>query len=275
MHKVFGVFALIFVLFSPVLKADNLIPYYGEDFYRQPGLRDAELIAELNRILENKHQAIPGKLDRISPECGRKERCYSQISMGYSGVKAFLLSKYYVAKTENVFSITDVYCEKTYSVPGPNAIPDSKVINIEHTWPQSRFSGKFPQELQKADAHHLFPSDSEMNSVRGNFPFGEVATDQKKLKCPQSRFGASKTGGGLVFEPPPKHRGNVARALFYFSVRYHIAIEERQEAFLRAWHQQDPVDAEERERNQQIFRVQGNRNPFIDMPFLVDQIRNF
>ena len=77
------------------------------------------------------------------------------------------------------------------------------------------------------------------------------------------------------FEPPQRHKGNVARALFYFSVRYRLAISATQEAHLRAWHRKDPVDESEKNRNDLVQEIQGNRNPFIDFPHLVDSIDDF
>lgn len=38
------------------------------------------------------------------------------------------------------------------------------------------------------------------------------------------------------------------------------------------WHNQDPVDYYETYRNEQIQKIQGNYNPFIDNPWLVDLI---
>ena len=48
-----------------------------------------------------------------------------------------------------------------------------------------------------------------------------------------------------------------------------------QEAFLRKWNDEDPVDDAEMERNNQIEKLQGDRNPFIDFPNLVDEIKEF
>ncbi|MBX3017355.1 MAG: endonuclease [Bdellovibrionaceae bacterium] len=170
------------------------------------------------------------------------------------------------------YYIRDVYCEKNFN-GAPGRIPDDKIINTEHTWPQSRFGGS-GRDMQKSDLHHLFPSDSELNSNRGNHPFGEVKSNSQTLKCTQSRAG-SNVDGDFVFEPPVEHRGNVARALFYFAVRYGMSIDATQEATLRKWHVADPVDADETDRNDAIEKVQGNRNPFIDQPELVNQISNF
>ncbi|MOA33361.1 Extracellular ribonuclease precursor [compost metagenome] len=97
--------------------------------------------------------------------------------------------------------------------------------------------------------------------------------------------GGSKRGtdgqGNTVFEPRNEHKGNVARALLYFYTVYgqnsstdmvNFRIEE---PTLLKWHQQDPVDADERKRNDIVFGVQGNRNPFVDRPEFVGAIGKF
>lgn len=95
-----------------------------------------------------------------------------------------------------------------------------------------------------------------------------------KWQADQSKRGLSSFGEHC-FEPPAKHKGNVARALFYFAIRYNHPIDANQESFLRQWHKEDPVDQDERERNQLISRYQNNRNLFIDRSELVEQIFDF
>ena len=63
--------------------------------------------------------------------------------------------------------------------------------------------------------------------------------------------------------------------MFYFSVHYQLPIEASQEATLRAWDKLDPIDELERERNDKIEKIQGNRNPFVDYPNLADQVKDF
>ena len=41
---------------------------------------------------------------------------------------------------------------------------------------------------------------------------------------------------------------------------------------LLQWHKQDPVDEYEKQRNEKIYEIQGNRNPFIDHPEWVEKI---
>ncbi|AYF44137.1 nuclease, EndA/NucM family [Halobacteriovorax sp. BALOs_7] len=172
--------------------------------------------------------------------------------------------------------IRDVYCDEVYtnSTPnigtiGRNRIPNHQVVNCEHTWPQSKFGGA-DQRYQVSDLHHLFPTQSRANSIRGNYNFGEVDSKNARLDdCQVSKF------DNHTFEPPEFHKGNVARAMFYFSVRYGRNLNSHQERLFRLWHKQDPVDADERERNEKIERIQGNRNPFIDAPELVSEIQDF
>jgi endonuclease I len=67
----------------------------------------------------------------------------------------------------------------------------------------------------------------------------------------------------------------VARAIFYFAARYKMKVGGAEEATLRKWNHEDPVDAEEAARNDMIEDVQGNRNPFVDYPELIDQVKVF
>lgn len=204
-------------------------------------------------------------------------------SIGYDSAKVFLMGKFYLISDKNGYSVKDVYCDREISEdefpaekkPAPNKVPANEIINTEHTWPQSRFNKNQNVGMQKADLHHLFPTDSKVNNVRGNFKFGEVQKDLSVLKCHGPRIGTPTNGSERVFEPPQIHKGNVARALFYFSVKYKLPIDKNEETILRKWTSEDPVDDEEMLRNDEIQKVQQSRNPFIDFPELVESISDF
>lgn len=173
--------------------------------------------------------------------------------------------------------VTEVYCDKTYDSSdgvGKNKIPNHQRLNCEHTHPQSKFNSRFSKSIQKSDLHHLYPSFSKANSTRSNLPFGNV-NGSPVNDCSESSYGTIEGTHTKGFEPPLYHKGNVARAMFYFSVRYDIAIDEVQERFLREWHIADPIDEDETIRNNKIAKIQGNYNPFIVDPTLVDQVTNF
>jgi len=202
-------------------------------------------------------------------------------SLGYDKARRILFGEIHLDKDSQGVYIKDVYCRKIFrssSGVGENQIPNGNQINCEHTWPQSKFTSSHSKDMQKSDLHHLYPTDNRANSTRGNHPFADVDGSTLDYGCESSRVGSpsqSHEASSIYFEPPTEHKGNVARALFYFSVRYQIAIDQIQESHLRRWHEEDPVDAEEIERNDIVQRVQGNRNPFIDAPEVVSQIRDF
>ncbi|WP_044889710.1 endonuclease [Myxococcus hansupus] len=147
-------------------------------------------------------------------------------------------------------------------------IPNNSVMNTEHTWPQS----KGATGAAKSDLHHLYPTDSKANSRRSSFPFGEV------VNVRWSQNGAklgTDARGNMVFEPPDSHKGNVARAMFYFSATYNKSIPNAEEAVLKAWNKLDAVDDAELERNRRIANIQGNSNAFVEDASLADRVKDF
>jgi deoxyribonuclease-1 len=191
--------------------------------------------------------------------------------LDYAEARAYLFGKLHY----NNGIVTDVYCEQNYDARhgvGPGKIPDPKFLNCEHTWPQSMFFGPEAASM-KTDLHHLFPSNSNSNSTRSNHPFGEVSNGPNV--CNISSIGKIVNTNLTGFEPPQRHKGNVARAIFYFSTRYAMPLDPVQEHYLRQWHKQDPIDQEEVNRNLMIQQIQGNLNPFIIHPEYVETIKDF
>lgn len=261
------------------------MPYYGEAIYQdlQRGARDRDVVDELYKILSTTHQTRTGKPDAIG-QCDSSARgCYSHQAVGYKAARKVLMGQLHLQNVGSKWAVQEVYCDRPFTngdfgganEVGPSRTPRETVLNTEHTWPQSKFNSAMQKDVQKSDLHHLYPTDSEMNSIRGNHPFGEVDVPDRALKCPASKFGSVHGSSEDYFEPPQGHKGNVARALFYFAVRYKMNIDKVQEQFLRDWHRQDPPDQFEMDRNEAIFKIQGNRNPFIDHPELVDRISDF
>lgn len=272
------------LIFTSLSQGQAAVPpaYYGREF-SSTNATGPELKENLFRILNGYHQRIENDFDRIVPGCEESQRCYRHTAIGYTNARKFLFGDFYLVRQGNDYGVKDLYCQRVAlaaefpgAKPGPNVVPDPNVMNAEHTWPQSKFSRLFPQDDQKSDLHHLYPTDSQMNSKRGNEEFGNVGVDSEQLKCSVSRLGNPKSGvKAIVFEPPAGHRGNVARAVFYFSTRYKMQVSPLQEATLKEWNRADPVDEEEKARNERIFDLQKNRNPFVDFPELADRISDF
>lgn len=145
-------------------------------------------------------------------------------------------------------------------------------FNTEHIVPQSWYSSREPM---KGDLHHLFVCTPECNTARSNFPYDDFSfyVPESPYEIIQNRCGVANSGR---FEPE-NGKGAVARAMLYFLLRYPKAIKRtflRQidVALLIRWHKQFPVSLYEKHRNQAIYRIQGNRNPFIDFPELVEKV---
>lgn len=197
-------------------------------------------------------------------------------------------SLYLFIDKANGDAIVDIYTGRSVPQVTTRATATENQINTEHLWPRSLGAENLPQ---LADLHHLASSDETANSRRSNNPFGIVggtvtytSVNASGVTGEVSRLGyLSGSSGTLVFEPRPSKRGDVARALLYFYVRYNserpagyslanFAIER---ARILQWHAADPPDDWERARNDAVFRAQGNRNPFIDWPELTTLIGTF
>jgi endonuclease I len=158
-------------------------------------------------------------------------------------------------------------------------------LNAEHTWPQSLGAETDPA---MSDLNIIFPADETANNRRSNEPFGMVVADTTYVTPlvttpeEQSVLG-DDAQGRLVFEPRDSKKGDIARAILYFYVRYNYQRTANfaltnfniEEATLLEWARQDPPDEYERARNNLVYRAQGNRNPFIDRPDFLDAIADF
>jgi deoxyribonuclease I len=234
---------------APAYRADTTLPsgYYSA----AQGKTGTALIAALHRIV-----------------------CRARV-LGYDAARDSMYS--FVDDPDNDDLLADVYVGRVATV-NSRATAAAANFNTEHSWPQSRGAETDPA---RSDIHHLFPSDAVANSERSNLPFGVVVTPQWTSPDPDNDGDVSKRGlnaqGTMVFEPRNAKKGDIARALLYFYVRYNsrrtpnysLANFNLEESTLIQWATSDPPDAFERQRNSLAFRAQGNRNPFIDRPELV------
>lgn len=156
--------------------------------------------------------------------------------------------------------------------------------NREHLWAQSWSNN---DGTNKTDLHHVFPTDGYVNNRRGNYAFGEVSNASWTSRN-GSKLGNNKISGfnGTVFEPIDEYKGDIARALLYVSVRYYqedsgwsnsdmtnkSVIKDWALNMLLRWHEEDPVSQKEIDRNDAVYSIQRNRNPFVDYPEFVHRI---
>lgn len=157
--------------------------------------------------------------------------------------------------------------------------------NREHVVSQSFFKGEYPMY---SDMHFVMPTDARVNQRRSNYPIAKVNSSPTFTSLTGNKVGLSASPGYTltVFEPIDEFKGDFARMLMYAAVRYENLLpffdttntrnpfDSRQEQGLKPWqvnvmmewHLADPVSEREIARNNKIFEIQGNRNPFIDHP---------
>ena len=180
--------------------------------------------------------------------------------------------------------------------------------NREHSLPKSWFgvSGDNISVGPATDMHHMYPTDGHVNNQRSNYPFGECSSGTRLING--DYYGTGKLGSstlegftsiGTVWEPDDQYKGDFARTYMYMLMKWcasgtsftqdgssgnhgqktfnntftsasNYGLTQYGVALLMKWHRQDPVSRKEIERNNAVQSVQGNRNPFIDYPYLAE-----
>ena len=206
-------------------------------------------------------------------------------NVGYDG----LYEAYKKTDTRSDGCVRDWYSNATNYRHGVdnkgNYSKEGDMYNREHSVPQSWFSGSGI----KSDIVHVLPTDGYVNNRRSNYPFGEVNAASYQSQNGYSKLGSCKTTGynGTVFEPNDEIKGDMARIYFYMITRYedvcgswghdvftqtYPGLESWTLDMMMRWSKQDPVDEREIARNNAVYEVQGNRNPYVDYPGLEEYI---
>lgn len=229
-------------------------------------------------------------------------------SIGYNGLySAYLKTDVYPSDSVGkAGKIWDMYGECVFSSGNTcgNYSGVCDCYNREHSIPQSWWGGGTGGIGN--DIFHVLPTDGKINGVRSNYEYGEVnggtnwrgnyygaagswATDKKTIA---STAGESVKGSGNVFEPKDQYKGDWARGIMgtivkwqqsnlttgnnFFSGSYtassYYGLTKKAVVLLMKWHREDPVSQKEIDRNNGIQATQGNRNPFIDYPYLAEYI---
>lgn len=229
-------------------------------------------------------------------------------SLGYDG----LWSAYqYTDLHENGY-VWDMYSDCTWKSLSSdrcgNYSNECDCFNREHSIPKSWYGGT--TSGPGCDIFHLVPTDGKVNGIRSNYAFGEVSSadynkqgnkkgSAKSITIVGGNTIAGNTGAtiscsGTVFEPRDEYKGDFARGYMgallkwagdkaftsgdgakIFTTNFStgsFGLTKYGVALLMKWHRQDPVSKKEIDRNNGIQKTQGNRNPFIDYPYLAEYI---
>lgn len=190
-------------------------------------------------------------------------------------------------------NVWDVYSDVPGGTPpyeyafGPlgSGSTEGVAYNREHSFPQSWFGGSVLPMY--SDLWIIYPTDSKVNSERGNYPYGKVGT-ASWTSLNGTKLGNCVSPGytGTCFEPIDGYKGDLARSQFYVATRYYGedsawpggASTDKSQLLPWAadqyvqWSVADSVSWKERVRNAAIYEYQHNRNPFVDHPEYVSAI---
>lgn len=246
--------------------------------------------------------ALKSKLQEIVSE--------KTISWNYGDLQGFYattdVDRYY----ENNGSLLDIYSEipsgadayeYNFTQMIGSASAESQGWNREHVMPQSSFNSNYPMY---SDLFFVIPTDARINQLRSNYPYGIGGTTNFHTFTNTSKINncaiPNATYTGRVYEPINEFKGDVARMLLYFVVRYQgklggfnfntnvdptkdqnplngteeQAFEKWYIQMLMSWSSADPVSQREIDRNNYVYTIQKNRNPFVDHPEWIDKIWN-
>ena len=161
-------------------------------------------------------------------------------------------------------------------------------MNIEHSFPKSWWGGTENQAYK--DLFNLMPCEVNINSSKSNYAMGKVTNVKTNNGC--TKVGTGTTNAGTtksLWEPADRWKGDFARDYFYMVTAYSdfswtgegLTMLEKNQwptmqkwayTLLLQWAKDDPVDEIELKRNDAVYSIQGNRNPFVDYPNLAEYI---
>ncbi len=236
-------------------KDNTAIVYAEEDYYKDVDTTTygSPLKKKLKSIISNGHSPKKG-YDNIEEAMLFTDRNWT-LSPDKNDDNPYMVLLY-----ADKYNVSNPQRFKTCQ--GKYGVTDGYVWNKEHILPQSMGAGSAPA---KNDLHHLRASDYNVNNKRGNNPFGKKTTSAEAVVDKLKNTTENYVGGGYC-EPAPEFRGDIARALFYMATRYDSTFNSSEYSTLLEWHEQDPVDDFEANRNDLVQEWQGNRNPYIDHP---------
>lgn len=191
------------------------------------------------------------------------------------------------------------YCVFRYStnfcMTTPPDTSQCVCYNKEHAFPKSWFGSTYPAY---SDMHFVWPADNRTNMTKSNFTIGYAKNVYFSSKN-GSKVGVSDNAKNFgytssnVFEPIDSFKGDFARAYLYVVTRYLDSLNAwkgRSTAdYVLAgsaypgfdpwilqlcvqWHKLDPPSAFEKSRNDAVYSIQGNRNPYVDYPHWVEKV---
>lgn len=139
-----------------------------------------------------------------------------------------------------------------------------KGFSAEHVYPKSLL----PTSKSKNDIHNLYPTDAYTNTRRSVYRYEDLTEGEKSngLKFSGSYLNNKR------WEPKQSSKGKIARAVAYMMFVYSPNVLIMDIETMKRWNIEDPVDQYDIDRNNRVYEVQNNFNPFVLYPSLINHI---
>ncbi len=158
-------------------------------------------------------------------------------------------------------------------------------MNIEHSFPKSWWGGAKNNAYQ--DLYNLYPSDTQANSSKSNYPMDEVTDGKGDEGYDMVGYGVHVSG--RAWEPGDQYKGDFSRSYMYMAVAYsdltfsstglqtmanedYPGLKSWASTLYIKWGKQDKVSELERDRNNAVAAIEANRNLFVDYPYLAEYV---
>ena len=181
------------------------------------------------------------------------------------------------------------YSDKKFFFDSTNTGKSIAGMNIEHSFPKSWWGGH--KNDAWCDLYNLYPSDSKANSSKSNYVMGVVVNVKENAGEGYDKVGTGYADGKLVnmWEPGDRFKGEFSRSYMYMATTYqnlsfvsegakqlqtgaYPTLKKWSSDLFRLWSKNDRVDEMEIKRNEAVYKIQNNRNLFIDYPNLAEYV---
>ena len=259
------------------------------------GLNNKQYYDQLHKLLSdtlslvNRFPDVTTHLESLIPETQLESLLLESGGAAYAKARAHLYT--WVDLQENRM-LKGVYTQATISpeqlllkdliqslniegVELPKRFNNNQFLNCEHIVPKSLFNN---DRLGFSDLHHLITAEGATNTFRNNRPYRQFEPNEGKVG-PKSLISYIDKGGKVTsdFFEPKNNKALVARATLYFIVchkqkLHKVVYDSAAVKTLIDWSNNQLPNSYELHRNESIFKLQGNRNPFIDYPEWVNKV---
>lgn len=251
------------------------------------------VICAMNTVAQTNYYADIEGLTKVELKRALHDMIQPQQTLSYGSGKGHTWQGFWQTDQLDDYQVLDRYSDSIYYFNPHDTTASIRTMNIEHIWANSWWG----HEVNEAycDLFNLYPAEKYANIAKSNNPIGVVtgSVDYDNNSIKRGMSDCYRADSLIkVWEPADRWKGDFARTYFYMATCYTQLrdIWQTKEGWLTAdmtewptlqpwvyrlmleWARQDPIDEIEIQRNDVIFCIQGNRNPFVDLPQLEEYI---